>query len=42
MVNDQIYEEFLGSANVCDHSGIKIIKNPNGKSGDWMNTQYLD
>jgi hypothetical protein len=42
MVNSQTYEEILGTADVCNHSGIKIIKNPKGKSGDWMNTQYLD
>lgn len=42
MVNGEIYEELLSRANVCDHSGMKIKKNPNGKSGSWMTTQYLD
>jgi len=41
-VNDVKYEELLGTADVCNHSGIQIIKNEYGESGDWMDTQYLD
>jgi len=42
MVDGQLYEEVLSIANVCDHSGMKIKANPNGSSGSWMTTQYLD
>jgi len=42
MVEGEIYEEVLARANVCDHSGIKILANPSGAGGKWMTTQYLD
>jgi len=41
-VDGEIYEEVLARADVCSHSGIKIKNNPNGSSGHWMTTQYLN
>jgi len=41
-VKGKLYEEVLSRANVCDHSGMNILKNPNGYAKPWMTTQYKD
>jgi hypothetical protein len=35
-VNGRIIEEILGWTNSCTYSGIKILKNKKGTSGNWM------
>jgi hypothetical protein len=41
-VDGATYEEVLARADVCSHGGIRILSNPNGSSGHWMTTQYLN
>jgi len=41
-VGETIYYEVIAVADVCNHSGFIIQKNPEGTSGHWMTTQYID
>ena len=39
---DEYVEEYLAVADVCNHSGFRITRNPQGVPGNYMHATYVD
>lgn len=39
---DEYVEEYLAVADVCNHNGFRITRNPQGVPGNYMHATYVD